>query len=111
MTNKDISFTKKDKKGNIKQPEYKYKDWGIFGLAFVPGSSCIISTHRLKKNKSKFVERFNKVCIHELGHNLGLKHCKFHGKCVMRDAAETIKTVDHVDLILCDNCKQKIRIN
>jgi len=110
LTNKDISFTKKDKSGNIKKPEYKYEDWGIFGLAFVPGSTCVISTYRLKKNKTKFIERFKKVCIHELGHNLGLKHCKFSEKCVMCDAAETIKTVDRVDLKLCNKCKQKIGI-
>ena len=110
LTSKDISVTKKDKSGNIKQPEYKYKDWGIFGLAFVPGSSCIVSTYRLKSSKTKFIERFKKICIHELGHNLGLKHCEYHEKCVMRDAVETIKTIDYVDLMLCDKCKKKIGI-
>ena len=108
LTSKEISVTKKDKFGNIKQPEYKYKDWGIFGLAFVPGTSCIVSTFRLKSSKSKFIDRFTKVCIHELGHNLGLGHCENHEKCVMRDAAETIKTIDHVDLILCEKCKKEI---
>ena len=110
LTSKDISVTKRDKSGNIKQPEYKYEDWGIFGLAFVPGSSCIVSTYRLKASKTKFIERFKKICIHELGHNLGLKHCENHEKCVMRDAAETIKTIDYVDLMLCDKCKKKVGI-
>ena len=54
------------------------------------------------------IERFKKICIHELGHNLGLHHCENYDKCVMRDAAETIKTIDHVDLMLCDKCKNKI---
>ena len=108
LTSKDISVTKKDKFGNIKQPEYKYKDWGIFGLAFVPGLSCIVSTFRLKSNNSKFIERFKKICIHELGHNLGLSHCDNYKQCVMRDAAETIKTIDQVDLMLCNKCKNEI---
>ena len=110
LTSKDVSVTKKDKSGTIKQPEYKYKDWGVFGLAFVPGSSCIVSTYRLKASKAKFIERFKKICIHELGHNLGVHHCENHEKCVMRDAAETIKTIDHVDLMLCDKCKKEIGI-
>lgn len=49
--------------------------------------------------KAKYIERIKKICIHELGHNLGLKHCEFHEKCVMRDAAETIKTIDYVFFI------------
>ena len=110
LTESDISTTKRDKNGNIKKPESKYTDWGIFGLGFRPGASCIVSTFRLKKSVSreKFVERFKKVCVHEIGHNLGLEHCTSDEKCVMRDAAETIKTVDQVDLMLCSNCLSKI---
>ncbi|NJO88124.1 MAG: matrixin family metalloprotease [Chloroflexia bacterium] len=69
----------------------------------------MISTYRIKNtNQKKFLARLKKVSVHELGHNLGLKHCK-SDKCLMRDAEETIKTVDYVDLILCDKCKQRIK--
>jgi archaemetzincin len=110
LTSKDISTTKRDKDGNIKDPVYKYKDWGIFGLGFVNGPSCVVSTYRLKSDRSKFIDRFKKVCIHELGHNLGLGHCKYHERCVMKDAEETIKTIDNEDLMLCDKCKSLINI-
>ncbi len=109
ILNKDISTTKRDALGNILKPENKYTDWGIFGLAYRPGPSCVLSTFRIKSaSKSKFIERMKKVCMHEIGHNLGLKHCDKHPKCVMRDAAETIKTVDQVDLKLCAYCLSQV---
>lgn len=109
LTAKDISSTTYDEKGNIKEPEYKYKDWGIFGLGYCPGPCCVVSTFRLKNtSKENFILRFKKVCIHELGHNLGLPHCPTPG-CVMGDACETIKTVDNEKLELCPKCKAKIK--
>jgi archaemetzincin len=109
LTNKDISTTKYDDAGKIKKPESTYKDWGIFGLGYCPGTCCIVSTFRLQKTtKENFILRFKKVCIHELGHNLGLDHCKtLH--CVMSDANESIKTIDNEKLELCAKCKSQIK--
>ncbi len=104
LTTVDISTTKKDNKGNTLQPEAKYNDWGLFGLGYVPGPSCIVSTFRLGKDKT----RLNKISLHEIGHNLGLPHCKNSKICVMRDAAESIKTIDYVEATLCKDCKSKI---
>lgn len=104
LTTTDISTTKKDKNGNIKKPLSKYKDWGIFGLGFRPGASCVVSTFRLNHSKSNISEsRLKKVVMHELGHNLGLPHCP-NKNCFMQDAAETIKTIDSVELNLCEKC-------
>jgi len=109
ITNQDISTTKRDLDGKILKPKNKFLDWGIFGLGFRPGPTCVLSTYRLKTNKkNKFIDRMKKVCMHEIGHNLGLPHCTFGEKCVMRDAAETIKTIDNVDLALCSNCESLI---
>lgn len=108
LTNKDISFTKRDKKGNILQPENKYLDWGIFGLGYRPGDSCIISTKRIHHPQQKiFLDRMKKVTMHEIGHNLNLPHCPSE-YCVMQDAAETIQTIDKVHLKLCDDCFQRV---
>ena len=110
LIDKDISTTKKDKWGNTLKPESKYLDWGVFGLGYRPGPSCIVSTFRIKTpNKTKYHDRIKKICMHEIGHNLGLPHCSSHKKCVMRDAAETIRTIDQVDLLLCENCKRSIQ--
>jgi len=110
LTAQDISTTKKDQDGRVKQPESKYLDWGIFGLGYRPGSSSIVSTYRLEhQDHSLFIERLRKVSLHEIGHNLGLRHCTTTN-CVMQDAAETIRTVDTVDAKLCNLCRKKIRL-
>lgn len=96
LTKKDISTTKRDANGQILQPENKYIDWGILGLGYRPGTSCILSTYRIHHpDKKIFLDRFKKIAMHELGHNLNLPHCPSED-CVMKDAAETIKTVDQV---------------
>jgi len=77
LSNKDISTTKG-----------KDSDWGVMGLGFCPGKSCIASSFRLKgKNRD---EKLFKDAIHELGHTQGLaqwntKHC-LEKECLMRDA-------------------------
>jgi len=107
LTHKDISTTKKDASGKMKEPAYKYADWGILGLGYRPGQSCVVSTFRMKAtSKAKEIDRFKKVCMHELGHNFGLPHCTADATCVMRDAAETVKTVDEVKLKLCASCSR-----
>lgn len=104
LTEKDISCTKD------KEPKSKYKDWGIFGLGQRPGQCCVVSTFRLGKSKVgkvKFLDRFVKICCHEIGHNLGLPHCPNKG-CFMQDANETIVTIDEEKLDLCDDCKKQL---
>jgi archaemetzincin len=94
LTNKDISTIKG-----------KDPDWGVMGLGFCPGKSCIASTFRLKgKNRD---EKLFKVAIHELGHTQGLaqtntKHCP-EKVCLMRDA----EGKDHLNELryFCSKCK------
>ncbi len=101
----DISMTDRDENGNIKKPEYKYKDWGVFGLGSCPGETCVVSIFRLRKKKN-YIDRLRKIVVHELGHNLGLDHCDVGPKCVMRDANENIKNIDKEELALCENCNK-----
>ncbi len=72
LTNKDICT----KKG-------QYTDWGIFGLGYCPGKSCVVSSFRLTQINIK--EQLFKVVIHELGHTFSLPHCP-NKSCFMRDA-------------------------
>jgi archaemetzincin len=90
LTNKDISTQKG-----------KNKDWGVFGLGYCPGKSCIASNFRLKgKNRS---EKLYKVAIHELGHTQGIPHCP-EKTCLMRDAKG--KDVLDEEIEFCKKCKQ-----
>tara|TARA_R110000751_G_scaffold59972_4_gene125531 strand:+ start:173 stop:781 length:609 start_codon:yes stop_codon:yes gene_type:complete len=108
ITSKDISTTKRNTNGDIKTPESKYSDWGIFGLGYKPGKSCVVSTFRIKNvEASLFKSRLQKISVHEIGHNMGLDHCKTE-KCVMQDAVESINTVDLANFELCTNCHHKI---
>lgn len=94
LTVRDISTTKGNK-----------PDWGVMGLGFCPGKSCIASTFRLKGNNKQ--EKLFKVAIHELGHTQGLaqtntKHCP-NKTCFMRDA----EGKDHLNELthFCTACK------
>lgn len=109
LTHHDISTTKNDAHGRIKEPRHKYQDWGIFGLGMIGRGSCVVSTFRLGRNagEAKKIERLEKISLHEIGHTLGLPHCPDQD-CFMRDAAETIKTIDFVGDELCIECQKKI---
>lgn len=104
----DISTTKRDSLGNIKSPIEKYTDFGIYGLGYCPGKSCIISYNRLQHKNPKVTEsRIKKVVLHELGHNFGLPHCPTE-KCLMQDAKESMTTIDKEKLELCSKCQMKL---
>jgi archaemetzincin len=99
LTEKDIAC----KHNNI-------SEWGVFGLGTSPGTTCVVSTFRFKQNvtKEKFYDRLTKISLHEIGHNLGLPHCKSgDNRCIMNDAGGTIKEVDGEQKFLCKICKNK----
>ncbi len=61
----------------------------IFGIAQISGKACVISLHRLKPefygeppNEELLMERAIKEALHELGHVLGMHHCR-NKLCVM----------------------------
>jgi archaemetzincin len=101
ITEKDIAHRKSS----------YFPEWGVFGLGFRPGKTCVISTFRLKKNvsKTKFLERLKKVALHEIGHNLGLEHCTNDQECMMTSASGTVKQVDREKIWFCSKCWNQIR--
>jgi len=101
LTSVDISTTKG-----------QHDDWGIFGMAFLGGSTCVISSYRLGRGKidlALFASRVKKVVAHEVGHILGLPHCETSG-CIMQDAQGKISTIDRSDGRLCGDCRKQIGI-
>jgi len=110
LTKADISITKYNKEtGEIKDPEWKYKDFGIFGLGRIHGGVCVVSSHRLANGVSQkiFQKRLTRIACHEVGHVLGLRHCPVQ-QCLMNDANESIRTIDKSTGELCSACKKKI---
>jgi archaemetzincin len=99
VTEKDIACKKN-----------QYPEWGVLGLGLRPGTVCVISTFRMKRNVSeeRILDRLEKVSLHEIGHNLGLNHCTKDNSCMMNDAKGTISTVDKELVYLCPNCKRII---
>ncbi len=88
----------------------KSSEWGIFGLGYMPGTTCVVSTFRLKRTGGNLVpnavllERLDKICLHEIGHNLGLDHCLNDPRCMMNPADGTIRQVDREMIWFCDKC-------
>ncbi len=97
LTEKDI-VTKKD----------DIDEYGVFGLGSSYFKTTVISLFRLKRNATPQLlkERLQKVCIHEIGHYLGLSHCTKNSKCLMSAGHGTIKQVDQEELFFCENCKK-----
>ncbi|NLH76077.1 MAG: matrixin family metalloprotease [Acidobacteria bacterium] len=99
LTSSDISTTKDP-----------YDDWGIFGMAYINGRTCVISTYRLGEGKvdtALFLERLKKVIAHEVGHILGLQHCPTPG-CLMQAAQGRIATIDGSEGRLCPRCQGRL---
>ena len=96
LTSVDISTTK----GSV-------KDWGVFGLGSLQDNVCITSVYRLK-NKNAY-DRTLKVCLHEIGHTLGLLHCSSGQPCFMKKGDQTSKTLDKEPLTMCTQCKKNAK--
>lgn len=60
------------------------------GYSELNGHVSVISTHRVSKWRNaemNFYLRMKKILMHELGHNLGLEHCKSNNICIMHEQA------------------------
>jgi archaemetzincin len=78
-----------------------------FGLAI--DKIAIISTFRLQTtNRELFLLRCKKEAIHEIGHMLGLSHCK-NSYCVMFFSNSILDT-DRKDYKICNACRSRLKI-
>jgi len=81
----------------------------VFGEAQLGGTVAIVSLARLRQefhglapDRSLFLERTRKECLHELGHTYGLIHCKSKD-CVMY-LSNTVFDVDGKGRNFCRYC-------
>jgi len=98
LTSVDISTTK----GSV-------SDWGIMGLATIEGRVSVLSSFRCRRkvqNANQATVRLGKVAVHEVGHSLGLDHCRTHG-CIMHDGEGSALTVD-TEYDLCERCRSRL---
>jgi archaemetzincin len=76
----------------------------IFGLANTLRGIAIVSSYRL--TGPKMHERLAKEVIHEMGHLLGLNHCR-DSSCVMY-FSNTLDDTDKKEKSLCGKCRNRI---
>lgn len=83
----------------------------VFGLAEMDGQCSIISMHRLRpqfynqpSNQDMLEERAKKTALHELGHCLGLTHCR-NRRCVMYSSTR-IEDTDSKQTEFCPTCSE-----
>lgn len=80
--------------------------WGILGLSNMGKPYSVSSVSRIKSDKENLL---SKVAIHEVGHGLGLPHCKSGDPCLMKDAAGKIATIKQQHMKFCTGCSQLLR--
>lgn len=81
----------------------------VFGLAQIEGPCSVISIHRLcpefYDQSSDFdflLNRIEKTALHELGHTMGLTHCRDR-RCVMHSSTR-IEDTDFKQPFFCPTC-------
>lgn len=86
----------------------------LLGYSELNGYVSVISTYNVSKwrnAKMNFFLRMKKILMHELGHNLGLEHCKSNNVCIMHEQAGSVKNLDREDIIYCNDCRIKLFTN
>ncbi len=112
ITDREISISKMDEKGNIEEPIEDNADLTIFGLSYLSGQESVVSLSEIidRQNMETSNKRLAKVARHELGHNLGLKHCPNY--CFMHEANKhaPIYFLDKEPDSLCRQCVNLIEM-
>lgn len=87
----------------------------VFGAAQLDGTAGIASCHRLRPeltgdrpDNTLLRSRLLKEVLHELGHTLGLTHCRTSW-CAMA-ASRIAEEVDLKDAAFCDRCSERIGV-
>ncbi|MEJ2040243.1 MAG: hypothetical protein P8X55_15125 [Desulfosarcinaceae bacterium] len=76
----------------------------VFGESQLGGHAAVVSLYRLRDRQRHLVyERVAKISLHEVGHLLGLEHCRAAG-CLMRFSKQ-LDQLDQLPLMFCPACE------
>ncbi|GAB4367124.1 MAG: hypothetical protein Kow0042_07470 [Calditrichia bacterium] len=88
----------------------------LFGEAQFKGKGALVSTFRLRNefyglpaNNLLLYQRLLKEVLHELGHTLGLVHCRDF-ECVM-NSSTYVEDIDLKHARFCDNCQKILGVD
>ncbi len=80
----------------------------VFGIALPLAGSAVIFTYRLRTSSlERYLERVRKEVLHEVGHLLGLGHCRVR-KCVM-SFSNSVFEVDLKTDKFCAACAARLK--
>jgi archaemetzincin len=76
----------------------------VFGESQLGGKAAVVSLFRTKiKSRDKFYNRAAKISIHEVGHLLGLVHCRTPD-CIM-GFSNNLEKLDALPMRFCEACE------
>jgi len=76
----------------------------VFGESQLGGKAAVISLFQAKcKNRQQSYDRAAKIAVHEVGHLLGIVHCRAHD-CVM-GFSNNLERLDALPLRFCEACE------
>ena len=79
----------------------------VFGESQLGGHAAVVSLYRLRDRQAHLVyERAAKISLHEVGHLLGLEHCRTAG-CLMRFSKQ-LEQLDQLPLMFCSACEYEV---
>lgn len=108
ITTEDIYQPRDSNVSNIKNTMIK-EQHSIRGLGGIGGSVCIVSYHSLQSaDTALWNNRIRKVILHEIGHNLGLKHCK-NDSCLMCEQNGDIARLNIPGGDYCSKCRALLK--
>ena len=80
----------------------------VYGESQMGGKAALISTFRLQsKDTRKIYDRAAKISVHEVGHLLGIVHCRAPD-CLM-GFSNSLTKLDSLPLTFCQACEYEVR--